>query len=655
MSASASMNFLKFGSPLMSIEEYAPPNEAFEPVRERISVSVGALVQRDATIFRIAQVLDFETVIGIDVDTGKSTALRIGDLRALSRAADLVPNISQDLADIADEDWRIAQERLAAIKPLLDASRIGRENVETRSRELNINAATLYRWLQRYKAYGVVSSLIPQKRGWKQGNGRIDDDAEAVIDEVIRDFYLTPQRPTAQKAITEVLRACQSKGIAPPSSTAIRARIARIAEKTQLRGRGQKEKAKNKFLPAAGSFPNATFPLAVMQIDHTPADIILVDDVYRKPIGRPWITLAMDVHTRMVTGYYLSFDPPSETSVAMCVAHSMLPKEEWMLLHKVDAEWPVWGVPRTIYVDNGADFRSNNFKQSCLMYGIRLEFRPVKQPRYGGHIERMLGTLLREIHDLPGTTFSSVKERDGYDSEKHATLTKSEFEEWLVTLITKIYHRRLHTAIGLTPTRKWEIGIFGNAEVTGIGVPPRPADRLTILLDFLPFFRRTVQTFGVTIDGLTYYAEALRPWINAQDEDTKKKKDLIFRRDPRDVSTIWFFDPKLEHYFKIPLADLALPSMSIWEYRQAKEQLKRAGIASVNEHQILSAITELRTRVNEASQKTKTARRQAQRRKEHAKNVSPAQPLATPVAPVLSLALTNGLLDTDISDFGDIA
>lgn len=640
----------------MPIEQVVIPNDAFEPVRERINVSVGGLVQRGATIFRIAQVLDFETLIGVDVDSGQSAALRIGDLRVLSRSVDESPAAMQDLADIADEDWRIAQERLAAIKPLVDAGRLGRETVEARAKELNINPATLYRWIQRYKSYGVVSALIPQKRGWKQGNGRIEDDMEAVIEQVIRDFYLTPQRPTAQKAITEVLRICQARGISPPSPTAIRARISRIAEKTQLRGRGHKEKARNKFLPAAGTFPNATFPLAVMQIDHTPADIILVDDVYRKPIGRPWITLAMDVHTRMVMGYYLSFDPPSETSVAMCVAQAMLPKDEWMLLHKVDAEWPVWGVPRTIYVDNGADFRSNNFKQSCLMYGIRLEFRPVKQPHYGGHIERMLGTLLREIHDLPGTTFSSVKERDGYDSEKHAALTKSEFEEWLVTLITKVYHRRLHSAIGLSPLRKWEVGIFGNAEVAGIGVPPRPADRLTILLDFLPFFRRTVQTFGVTIDGLTYYAEALRPWINAQDEDTKKKKDLIFRRDPRDISTIWFFDPKLEHYFKIPLADLTLPAMSIWEYRQAKEKLKREGVASVNEHQILNAITELRSRVDEASEKTKTARRQAQRRKEHAKKISPAQPFPKPqtlVAP--ALALPCGLLDTDISDFGDIA
>lgn len=493
------------------------------------------------------------------------------------------------------------------------------------------------------------------KRGWKEGNQRISKEADDIIHQVIRDYYLTPQRPTVKKTVIEVFRRCNERGIQSPSHMTIRSRITRVSEKDRLRARGFREKALNKFSPVPGSFPNADYPLAVVQIDHTPADIILVDDLYRKPIGRPWITLAVDVHTRMVVGYYLSFDPPSETSVGMCVANSILPKEEWLLLHNVDTQWPVWGIPNTIHVDNGADFRSNNFQRSCLAYGINLEFRPVRQPRYGGHIERLLGTLLREIHDLPGTTFSSIKDREGYDAEKHASMTKSEFETWLVTLICKVYHQRLHSSIGMSPMRKWEIGIFGNNQVQGIGLPPRPSDRMTALLDFLPSFRRTVQTFGVTIDGMRYYAEALRPWIGSKDLETGNKLDLLFRRDPRDISSIWFFDPDIKQYFKIPFADQAIPPMSIWEYQQAREKLKREGIDSVNEHQVLRSITELRAQVDEAKEKSKKARRQAQRRKEHEKNLIQNKTLAAQkVAPSSSEKL-NGLIEGDIEIFGDIA
>lgn len=56
--------------------------------------------------------------------------------------------------------------------------------------------------------------------------------------------------------------------------------------------------------------------LDVVQIDHTPADIILVDSFERKPVGRPRATLAIDIAKRMVTGYHVSFEAPSHLSVA---------------------------------------------------------------------------------------------------------------------------------------------------------------------------------------------------------------------------------------------------------------------------------------------------------------------------------------------------
>lgn len=631
------------------------PVGIFEPNRERVTLETGSLVQRGDAVYRIAQVLDFQSILGIDVETGRSTVLAVAQLRPV--ATDKERAAAPDLTEIADIDWREAERRFAAIQPLLGRHQVGRIDVAGRSKEIGVDTATLYRWLQRYRATESVVALIPKKRGWRTGRRRIPAFAEGVIDEVIRDFYLTGQRSSAQKAVIEVLRRCQQRGIDAPSPSTIRARLRAIPERERLRGRGYKEKAKNKFLPAAGNFPNADYPLAVVQIDHTPADIILVDDIHRKPIGRPWITLAIDVYSRMVVGYYLSFDPPSETSVAMCVAQAILPKEEWLLLHKVEAQWPVWGMPRMIHVDNGSDFRSDNFKQSCLAYGINLEFRPVKQPRYGGHIERALGSLLKEIHDLPGTTFSSIKDKEGYDPEKHATMTKTEFEEWLVTLICKIYHERRHSTIGMSPLRKWEIGIFGNGEDQGVGLPPRPADRLTVLLDFLPSFRRTIQTFGVTIEGMTYYAEALRPWINAEDKEAPgKKREFVFRRDPRDISAVWFRDPSLNQYFKIPFANQSLPAMSVWEYDQAKEKLRREGAKALNDVQILHAVTELRGKVEEATERTKKARRQAQRRREHEKNISPAAPIlpvrsTPPMPPIASL----GLLDVDTEDFGDIA
>jgi putative transposase len=167
-----------------------------------------------------------------------------------------------------------------------------------------------------------------------------------------------------------------------------------------------------------------------------------------------------------------------------------------------------------------------------------------------------------------------------------------------------------------------------------------------------------VQAFGVTIEGMTYYAEALRPWINAEAPNAKgEKRKFIFRRDPRDISVVWFSDPALNQYYKVPFADQSLPPMSVWEYRQAREVLKRAGKDSVNEYQLLQTITELRSEVEKTKENTKKARRLAQRRKEHEKRVSPADPMPgrQSRAPGPALVPASGLVDGDIKPFGEIA
>jgi len=623
-------------------------------VHHKIDITVGALVAHNDVVLRIQQIIDFDAIVATEVESGRSRHLRIGELQAIEHSAHTVHSTLPNLNDIADKDWQIAQSRFSAIKPIVDGEVIGRKQTEQHAQTLNLGRATIYRWLKLYNARGLVSDLIPQKRGWKQGRARLSPSADSLVDDAIQEVYLTPQRSTAQKVILEVRRQCHAKNMLPPSDCAIRHRIAQIPEKTRLQKRGYKDLAANQFYPVPGKFPNAEYPLAVVQIDHTPADIILVDDVNRQPIGRPWITLACDIYSRTVVGYYLSFDEPSSTSVGLCIAHSALPKEGWLARHEVDAEWPIWGLPKTIHVDNGTDFRSATIEKSCIQHGINLEFRPVKVPRYGGHIERLLGTLLKEIHDLPGTTFSSIKDKEGYNPEKHAAITFSEFETWLVTLITKVYHRRKHATLGMTPLKQWEIGVFGNASTEGMGLPQRPLDPANLTRDFLPAFQRTIQTTGVTIDDRRYYAEALRPWIGARDKKSGSKRQFTFRRDPRDISTIWFFDPDLQQYFDVPFADLSLPSISLWEYKQIRHKLKVEGNASVNEAQLLQAIEEGRTQVEQSVKRTKSARRKAQKRKQHEKKTTPDNPTPRNAALRVEDDALDALSDDIVPNIGDV-
>lgn len=626
---------------------------AFEPSRARVKVEVGEMVRRDDQIFRIVQLLDFQNVIGVEVESGKSASLRITELKPVDQEKADGLYVNYDVSTISSDDWAVAQKRFSAIKPLLGGVVNPKANVEARAKEVGVDTATLYRWLDRYQSWSEVLALVPRKRGWKSGSSRLSVQADELIDKVIDEHYLTLQRHTIESTIRETETQAKAIGVTPPSATAIRARIKRIPEKIVLRRRGYADRARNRHTPSVGSFPGADYPLSVVQMDHTPIDLIIVDDKHRKPIGRLWLTLAICVHSRMIAGYYLSLEEPSGISVAMCMAHAILPKETWLDLHGVKGEWPVWGFPRVVHTDNGPDFQAENFKRSCSNYNIENQFRPVKRPKYGGHIERLLGTFMRELHSLPGTTHSSVPQREGYNSEKHAVLTMDGFEKWLVRTIL-LYHNQYHSSIYMSPARKWHLGFFGNREQDAlVSIPPRPADPLTVQLDFMPSETRTVQHYGVQWD-VYYYSEALRHWIGTTDPDTGRPRKFVFRRDPRDISVIWFYDPLLKQYFRVPVANQAFPAATVWEFRAAKKQAVDEGRKHIDDLLIARLILERRQIVEDESERTKKARREAQKHKVHKKNSTPAQPVKHVHHPLPPPPAVEGLLLDDVDLIGDI-
>lgn len=574
--------------------------------------------------YRITKQIDFAQILGKD-QNGRERVLLISDLAIPE--SDFVP-CSSDLADIDDELWNEAARRHELLTPLLNGEIKGRFAIETYAREKGVGYATLYRWYKAFNAYNTLSALIPKQRGWHKGQSRLNPKIDNIIQEAIQQYYLSGQRLSQKKVIQQIHVICLQNGIKPPAENSIRKRINELSEKEVLNKRGYKEKARNKFQPKPKHFPNVSYPLDVIQIDHTQVDLILVDDKTRQPIGRPWLTLAIDVYSRMICGYYLSLDAPSETSVGLCVSHAVLPKESWLEAKKIGGKWEVWGLPNKIHVDNGSDFRSNTFRRACAEYGINLEFRPVRTPHYGGHIERLIGTFMKEVHQLSGTTFSNVKHKDNYDSEKNASLTFDEFETWLLQQIVNVYHKRIHSALEMSPEAKWEEGIFGTDEAIGRGLPPIPSSPETLMLDFMPYAERTIQNTGVTWDGLRYFDFVLLPYIGLTDNGKVRK--FIFRRDPRDVSKIYFYQPDSKQYIPIHTADQSFPHMTLWELKNAKQRLRDRGRKKYNEYQVLETIKEMQQHLETAQAKTKKARRLQQSKTLYQRNTTPVEPAISP-------------------------
>lgn len=275
---------------------------------------------------------------------------------------------------------------------------------------------------------------------------------EALIDDAIREKYLTRQKASVSRLHDHIRHLCRARGLAIPSWKAVRARVGQI-DRHKLVGRREGNKAaRDRLKPVTRSY-QADHALHIVQIDHTLVDLFVVDAVHRR---RPWLTLAIDVASRMVAGFYLSLEAPSSASVALAMHQAVMCKGPWLKARGIELDWPVSGLPDIVHVDNAREFRARALSRGTAEYGIELMHRPVARPHYGGHIERLIGTMMGAVHMLPGTTFSTVAERGDYDPERHATMTLDELERWLALEIAGPYHNAVHGGLHIPPSAAWQ-------------------------------------------------------------------------------------------------------------------------------------------------------------------------------------------------------
>lgn len=579
---------------------------------ETFTLQQGSSVYHENIHYVVLQIINLDYILAQNLATSEIKKLKIPEVSQTPSQSKVA--LDSVIDAIEDNDWQIAQQRMEIIQPLVH--KLGRTTADVTEvaakHGLHINS--IYKWLRLYEANSLLTSLAPKRRS-DTGTTKLTDAVEAIISSCIESDYLTKQRKSIAALYKVIKLQCLTEELPIPHVNTVRNRVLKISEQLKIRRRFGSKKADDMFSVSAGEFPHADYPLAVIQIDHTPADIILVDDEYRLPIGRPWITMAIDVYSRMVVGFYVSFDPPSATSTGLCISQAILPKDNWLIEHEIASSWPCWGMPRTIHADNAKEFRGNMLQKACQEYNINLEWRPVARPNFGGHIERLLGTFALTIHELPGTTFSNTRQREGYDSDKESAMTLSEFERWLGILITESYHHQKHSGIQCAPIKRYEEGILGTKTTKGVGLPRRIEDQQTLKLNFLPYEERTVQDYGIRINDIYYFSDVLRVWVNSTIEGRSKlKRKFICRYDPRDISTIWFFDPQLKTYFPIPYRNTSYPSMSLWELTAIQKQLKKDGETDINEEMIFSALEKMRTIEKEAALKTKKMRRSLQRK-----------------------------------------
>ncbi len=226
--------------------------------------------------------------------------------------------------------------------------------------------------------------------------------------------------------------------------------------------------------------------------------------------ARPWLTAIMDDHSRAIAGYLVFLGAPSALQISLALRQAI-----W---RKQNPDWPICGIPETLYVDHGSDFTSEHLDQAAAALRIRLIHSAVARSQGRGKIERFFGTLNTELlPELPGHVV-------GGKPITHPGLSLSNLDAVIGAWITGTYNSRPHSETGLSPVTSWRAD----------GRLPQMPDSLEDLDLLLVMVAnpRMVRRDGVHFRGLRFISPTLAPYVG---------ESVTVRYDPRDLGELRVF------------------------------------------------------------------------------------------------------------------
>lgn len=261
-----------------------------------------------------------------------------------------------------------------------------------------ISASTMRRWVRQYEQGGrKLTALYPGRRIDRGKSRRVDEETIAALLRLKRE---KPQTPV-NRLLTEMVE----KNWITPGTTLYPSTAYRILKEHGLnRSPAAAHVDRRRF---EAEFPNDIWQADVM---HGPA--VAVDGKQRKA----YLIAVLDDHSRLL--------PHAEFLLSENLA-SWLTVFRQALLSR--------GLPRKLYVDNGAAYRAKHLERVCASLGIALVHTPPYTPQGRGKIERFFRTVRTRF--LP------------YFKDGNLLDINTAFELWLRT----DYHQRPHSGTGETP------------------------------------------------------------------------------------------------------------------------------------------------------------------------------------------------------------
>jgi putative transposase len=425
------------------------------------------------------------------------------------------------------------------------------------------------------------------------GNREVRSDAEAweLMEKFVEERWLTPQKLTIshvhedyehQVNVINETRAATDK-IVPVSYRVMWSHVRKLPQALVVLRRDGPQAAEKEYRQCSRA-PKPTRVLELVETDHSPLDIVLIDRAREIILGPAYLTVSICVHSKVIAGLHVGYSPPSGHSVAQMMKFMILDKTPLLkLIPTLRHAHPAYGLPETLVVDNAREFYSRGFIRLCAQLGINLRYARRRKPWWKPHIERLIKSMNYGFsHALPGTRFGNPGQKGDYDSTKHALVDFNDFTAALMKWVCDFYHCRPHRGLGgRTPLQVWEEGV----ELYPPSLP-RSRDNLNALVGLRA--TRVIGRMGIEFEHLFFNSEPLQ--LLRQQTPLKQQCSVEIVVDEDDLSAISVLDPRADEPLRVPCLDQPYAAaLTLHQHRVILRNVANAGKRYVDRPALLKA------------------------------------------------------------------
>lgn len=538
-----------------------------------------------------------------------------------------------DIATLAKEHQSFILRRYEYVKEaqrkLLNPCRIGLQEIINKvsqriGDQTPPSVITVYRWWKRWLGASYDLKALGRYQSFN-GHRKFKDEFKAIFDEVVNDVYLCREKNSKSDTYISLVHRIKeyNHNTTQPINVPSQATVYRMLDKLddyEVRTARYGRKNADYYFRSVGKGVTTKHILERVEVDHTPLDIMVVNEETGIVEGRPYLTCLLDVKSRMPLGMEIGFEPPSVLSVMKALKQAIWFKD-WV--NEADPTiknlWPAYGIPNTLICDNGLEFHSGQLHRVCAELNIELVYCPKQQAHYKGCVERFFGTLNRQVcHKLKGTTFSNIRQRGDYQSANEACITLKELKATIYKWLIDVYCQYSHKFLQNSPFNEWQEGIKHIEPLL-----PGSAQSLDLILSHQ--FRRKITHQGIQFVNLYYNAKELR-LLRINNGDIK---EVLIRVDFENLAFIWIHDTYNNEYIAIPCINQEYTrDLTLRQHKAILDNYKEQGKKSLNEDNLLAAKVNLLEQIKKTNNKsireqTKVARLKKQELEKSCQTIQP--------------------------------